>query len=213
MVIRGLGYTPPVDATFEDVLRGILAADLVVVPADARGYRQALRTAFEGVGITAVADDDLDGMQNLHGLRYPVRLSLMGSDPEEVHRFIWENPALQDAARLDRHTPIVVQRVRPSVRISPDGFVVSEIGASFTQTVTLSSRDSRRLLGIRTPGYHTVRGGGLLRFDEGGRLCFAALKPVMDPERQQATFAGASTQAMPPVPAASTFGALHLCAQ
>jgi hypothetical protein len=34
-----------------------------------------------------------------------------------------------------------------------------------------------------------VRGGGLLRFDEGGHLTYAALKTVMDPERQQAKYA------------------------
>lgn len=212
MLVRGLGYTPPVDATFEDVLRGILAADLVVVPADPRGYRKALRDAFAAEGITAVPDDDLDGMQDLHGLRYPVRLSAMGFDPEEVNRFLWENPALQHAARLDPHAPTVVQRVRPSVRITPDGFVVSEIGASFTQTTTLSSFEARKKLGIRTHGaaeYVTVRGGGLLRFDEGGRLCFAALKPVMDPERQQTKYNAALHQEGSMPTSASTFGGMH----
>ena len=80
----------------------------------------------------------------------------------------------------------MVNRVRPSTRVGPDGFVVSEIGASFVQSVTLSKSEARNKLGLRVDSdYYTVRGGGLLRFDEGGRLCFAALKPVMDAEWQQ----------------------------
>jgi hypothetical protein len=71
--------------------------------------------------------------------------------------------------------------------VGPDGFVVSEIGASFVQSVTMSKSEARNKLGLRVDSdYYTVRGGGLLRFDEGGRLCFAALKPVMDAEWQQA---------------------------
>jgi hypothetical protein len=64
--------------------------------------------------------------------------------------------------------------------------VGSEISASFTQMVPLTQREARQRLGLRVPGPVLLRGGGLLRFDEGGRLSFAALKPVLDRERQQA---------------------------
>jgi hypothetical protein len=186
MLVRGLGYTPPVDATFTDLLRGMLAADLAVVPDDELGYRAALRASCAGVGLDPGPDDSLDGMDGLTSLRYPVRLSALASDPDEVHRFLWENPALRQAAALDPDAPVVVERVRPSVRVGPDGFVVTEIGASFVQRVPLSRAQAQRRLGLRTTGPVVLRGGGLLRFDESGRLGYAALKPVLDPDRQQA---------------------------
>lgn len=186
MLIRGIGYTPPVDVTFEDLLRGILAADLVVVPDDDLGYRQALRTAFTRVGLDVSSDGRLDGLSGITKLRYPVRLAALGSDPEEVYRFLWENPVLLRAAAIDPDTPVVVERVRPSQRMGADGFAVSEIGSVFTQQVPLTKREAWNRLGLRASGPVVLRGGGLLRFDEGGRLTYAALKPVLDAERQQA---------------------------
>lgn len=74
--------------------------------------------------------------------------------------------------------------------------MVTEIGASFVQMVPLTQREARQRLGLRVTGPVVLRGGGLLRFDEGGRLSFAALKPVLDSARQQARLdesAGATT--------------------
>ncbi|NKG22136.1 hypothetical protein [Paeniglutamicibacter terrestris] len=184
MLLRGLAYMAPVDVGWEDLLRGILAADAVVVPQDGRNYRGALRSCFAEVGILAGPPHALDGLTKLRELNYPVRLSALGSDPDEVLRFIWDNPTLLDAAKLDPAAKITIDRVRPSLRISPDGFAVAEIGASFVQELRLSPAEATKL-GLRTTAAVIVRGGGLLRFDEGGRLCFAALKPVLDVRRQQ----------------------------
>jgi hypothetical protein len=186
MLIRGIGYMPPVDATFEDLVRGVLAADMAVIPDDDADYRGVLRSAFARQGIRVVSDDRLDGLTGFDDLRYPIRLSSLGSDPEEVYRFLWENPTLLRALAIDPDAPVVVERVRPSQRVGLDGFVVTEISASFTQIVSLTQREARQRLGLRAPGPVLLRGGGLLRFDEGGRLCFVALKPVLDRERQQA---------------------------
>jgi hypothetical protein len=196
MLIRGIGYMPPVDATFEDLVRGVLAADMAVIPDDEWDYRGVLRSAFARLRIPAMADDRLDGLGDLDELRYPIRLSSLRCDPEEVYRFLWENPRLLRAAALDPDVPIVVERVRPSQRVGPDGFVVTEVGASFVQMVSLTQRQARQRLGLRVPGPVVLRGGGLLRFDEQGRLSFAALKPVLDSQRQQARLdeaAGATT--------------------
>ena len=57
---------------------------------------------------------------------------------------IWENPALIATAGIDATRSITLGRVRPSVRVSPDGFVVSEIGASYKQEFLLD-RDSRNV--------------------------------------------------------------------
>jgi hypothetical protein len=189
MVIRGLSYMPPVDVGWRDLLRGIIAADLDMVPEDPHGYREALQAEFSAIGIRRVSLNNISGVENYQGLRYPVRLSALGSDPQEVQRFVWENPRLLDAARLERRTPLSATRVRTSERVSPDGFIVSEIGASFTQTVRMSRREAFVRLGLKTRReYVDIRGGGLLRFDAGGRLVYAALKPVMDRERQGAMF-------------------------
>jgi hypothetical protein len=185
MLIRGMGYTPPIDMTFDDLLRGMLAADLAVMPDDSLDYRGVMRDSFAPAGITAVPDDELDGLAGLRDLRYPVRLSSLASDPEEVYRFLWENPSILRAAAIDPEVPVVVERVRPSLRVAPDGFIVSEIGASFVQQVSMSAHEARRRLGLKTDGPVVLRGGGLIRFNEGGRLAFAALKPVLDAERQQ----------------------------
>lgn len=189
MVIRGLSYMPPVDVGWRDLLRGIIAADMDMVPEDPHGYREALQAEFSAIGIRRVSLNNISGVENYQGLRYPVRLSALGSDPQEVQRFVWENPRLLDAARLERRTPLSSTRVRTSERVSPDGFIVSEIGASFIQTVRMSRREAFVRLGLRTRReYVDIRGGGLLRFDAGGRLVYAALKPVMDRERQGLMF-------------------------
>ncbi|ASN20957.1 hypothetical protein CGK93_15675 [Arthrobacter sp. YN] len=189
MVIRGLSYMPPVDVSWRDLLRGIIAADLDMVPEDNHGYREAIQTEFSAIGIRRVSLNNISGVDNYQGLRYPIRLSALGSDPQEVQRFVWENPRLLEAARLERRTPLSSTRVRTSERVSPDGFIISEIGASFIQTVRMSRREAYVRLGLKTRrDFVDIRGGGLLRFDAGGRLVYAALKPVMDRERQGQMF-------------------------
>ncbi|MFJ4168421.1 hypothetical protein ACIPY3_02815 [Paenarthrobacter sp. NPDC089714] len=189
MVIRGLSYMPPVDVGWRDLLRGIIAADLDMVPEDPHGYRETLQAEFSAIGVRRVSLNNISGVDNYQGLRYPIRLSALGSDPQEVQRFVWENPRLLDAARLERRTPLSSTRVRTSERVSPDGFIISEIGASFIQTVRMSRREAYVRLGLKTRrDYVDIRGGGLLRFDAGGRLVYAALKPVMDRDRQTLQF-------------------------
>lgn len=189
MVIRGLSYMPPVDVSWRDLLRGIIAADLDMVPEDIHGFRDSLQAEFSDTGIRRVSLSNITGVDNYQGLRYPVRVRALASDPLEVQRFVWENPRLLDAARLERRTPLSSTRVRTSERVSPDGFIVSEIGASFIQTVRMSRKEAYVRLGLKTHrNYVDVRGGGLLRFDAGGRLVYAALKPVMSRERQAAVF-------------------------
>ncbi|PQZ88630.1 hypothetical protein CQ018_16715 [Arthrobacter sp. MYb227] len=190
MILRGLSYMAPVDVSWEDLLRGILAADAVVVPQDERNYRGTLRACFSEVGIIVDPQVTMDGMSALQHLNYPIRLSALGADPDEVLRFIWDNPVLMNAAKIDPTARIIVDRVRPSLRLSPDGFTVAEIEASFVQELRLTQSAARKL-GLRCSSAVLLRGGGMLRFDEGGRLSFAALKPVLDVQRQQLLIDGA----------------------
>ncbi|MCA4132299.1 hypothetical protein [Arthrobacter sp. M4] len=189
MVIRGLSYMPPVDVTWRDLLRGIIAADMDMIPEDQHHYRDVLQDEFSAIGIRRIPSANISGVENYTSLRYPIRLRALGSDPQEVQRFVWENPRLLDAARLERRTPLSSTRVRTSERVSPDGFVVSEIGASFIQTVRMGRKEAFVRLGLKTErDYVDIRGGGVLRFDAGGRLVYAAFKPVLDRERQAAMF-------------------------
>ena len=195
MLIRSLGYMAPVDVTWEDLLGGILAADVAVVPDDDLQYRPVVTEAFAELGIELPPNHDLSGIATFTGLRYPIRLAALSSDPEEIVRFLWENPKLLEAAKIDPTRPISVERVRPTLRVGPDGFVVSEIGATFTQEFTFTVAEARRF-GLATRANVFIRGGGQLRFDEGGRLSFAALKPILDLDRQRAKLA-AHTLARP----------------
>ncbi|GEP28315.1 hypothetical protein CLE01_29130 [Cryobacterium levicorallinum] len=188
MLIRSLGYMAPVDVTWEDLLGGILAADMAVVPDDDLEYRPVVTEAFAELGIKLPPNHDLSGVATFIGLRYPIRLAALSSDPEEIVRFLWENPKLLEAAKIDPTRPISVERVRPTLRVGPDGFVVSEIGATFTQEFTFTVAEARRF-GLTTQANVFIRGGGQLRFDEGGRLSFAALKPILDLDRQRAKLA------------------------
>src|SRR5262249_49058598 len=55
--VRALDYVPPVDITFGEYLRGLITADLDLVPNETYGYRVAFVEAFRRRGIYP---DDLD---------------------------------------------------------------------------------------------------------------------------------------------------------
>lgn len=90
---------PPVDVGWRDLLRGIIAADLDMVPEDLHGYREALQAEFSAIGIRRVSLNNISGVENYQGLRYPVRLSALGSDPRKCSvssgkiRGSWTRPA------------------------------------------------------------------------------------------------------------------------
>jgi hypothetical protein len=60
MVVRGLDYLPPMDATFEEFGRALLQADRFANPTDKDGYRRAVAVALAMGGIGASADALLD---------------------------------------------------------------------------------------------------------------------------------------------------------
>ena len=104
-------------------------------------------------------------------------------------------------AGVDPSRQLGTCRIRPTQRVGPDGWVVSEVALSFLQRVQLSAKEARRLTG-RSTGPIELAGGGLLRFDESGQLSFSNLKPVLDPFRQtwrwqRAPTVAAATDAQP----------------
>ena len=210
MVVRGVGYTPPIDATFEDMVRGVLAADAAMVPEDSLGYRRMLRRSFAEIGLRPAPAPQLG---RLAELRYPLHSLGLHADAEAVHRFLWDHPDLLRLAGVDPSRQLGTCRIRPTQRVGPDGWVVSEVALSFLQRVQLNAGEARRLTG-RATGQIDLAGGGLLRFDESGRLNFASLKPVLDPSRQPWRWKRASTGAMATdAPPRNFFQDLHQPAQ
>lgn len=185
MLVRGLAYMPPVDAGPEDLLRGILAADQVIVPDDPRGYRRTLAGCFADVGVVAGDPASHAGIRDLGRLEYAFGNGMLDAGPEEIVRYVWNNSALVEALCLDASRGVAVDAVRTSTRISPSGFAVTETGASLVQDFVADAAEARAL-GVGTESAVVFRGGALLRFDDGGRLVFAAIKPVLDIARQQA---------------------------
>jgi hypothetical protein len=188
MVIRGIDYMPPVDLELGDVVDAIWKADEVVAPDDQRHYRATLTASFEAYGIkrsevTADAPGDLEyGRFNYTSLR---------SSPDEVFRFLWDNA---ESLGIDRRWHTVVTSVRPSVRVGPDGLIVAEVVAEYTQTVNLTGADLPHLPGdfafAPPPGIQLdtklqLWGGGVLVFDQFGRAKYHVGKPIGDGDRQR----------------------------
>lgn len=200
MSIRALDYLPPVDFSFEDFLGAVLLADVELAPDDPHGYRQRLRGSFERLGINLPAEDRIVDLASVaaapryHGLNF----SAMRTDVDEVFRFMWENAAwLGVDPRYYTH----VESVRPSVRVGPDGLVISEAVAEYIQMLELRAAEfvelarhwadaagddaTIELHPLLTPETELqLFGGGTLVFDQFGRAKYHIRKPLADWRRQ-----------------------------
>ncbi len=214
MLLRALDYLPPVDLTFPDVIDAVLTADRRVAPDDEHGYREALEQTFARFGIeppphrivdadgvvalteehaardrhdapeAAVEPDPDAGSEDR--LRYEhLNLAALRTSPEEVFQFIWNNAAL---LKVDVRYPTRVERVLSSTRVGPDGLVVTEVLADYTQTL-------RTTVGALPPGITAPEemapdaavelwGGGVLVFDQFGRFRLHQRQPILDVQRQ-----------------------------
>ena len=213
MLLRALDYLPPVDLTFPDVVDAVLTADRRLAPDDAHGYRTALEQTFARFGITppphrivdsdgvaaptaeataarqedaeaAVAPDPDAGPED--GLRYEhLNLAALRTSPEEVFSFVWNNAAL---LKIDVRHPTRIERVLGSTRVGPDGLVVTEVLADYTQVL-------RTTAGALPPGIAAPEGmppdqqvelwgGGVLVFDQFGRYRLHQRQPLLDVRRQ-----------------------------
>ena len=100
----------------------------------------------------------------------------MQRDPDEVFRFIWEN---RKSLRLREGAYTRVQSVRPCVRVGEDGFMLRETVAEYIQILRLKPHELKRFR-YADPGPAKLPrdrevflyGGGVLIFDEYGRLKF-----------------------------------------
>jgi len=90
---------------------------------------------------------------------------------------------------IDRAWQTRVQFVRPSVRIGPDGLVVTEAIADYVQRLQLEAGEAKKMgialpSGVEKDTAIELWGGGVLIFDQFGRAKLHQRKPLMDKERQ-----------------------------
>jgi hypothetical protein len=192
MSIRALDYCPPTDIWFSDYLSALLTVDREVVPDQGKyDYRGTLLRNFKGYGIEPAKDTDKDGSWRLFGgevTNSRNHFDLMLRDPEEVFRFIWEN---RTALKVREDSYIEVESVHPSMRIGPDGFVLHETIATYTQILTLWASELKSVLKIELPeevkGNRRIRvfSGGTLIFSEYGALKYHIPDRIEDLERER----------------------------
>lgn len=191
MAIRAIDYCPPLEITFSDYLSAMLTADAEMVREDPHGYRDTLRTCFREFGIdpSPLAQRDGTWPQFDDEIAYGgFHFESMQRDREEVFRFVWEN---RRRLKLDEKAYINIESIRPSVRISPAGFVLRETVVEYVQLSSLRADELRGELGVTPPRDMPRRqnvklyGGGTLIFDQYGRLKFWIAKPFGNRQRQQ----------------------------
>lgn len=208
MCLRALDYLPPAEVEFIDLLDTILAADEDVAPDDPLEYRPKLRTAFERFGIRARYGTHSRG--RVSAVERITRLAdysnlnrtSLAHDPDEVYRFIWQNPWILHSAVGDHPAALDyqldVERVRGTTRIGPDGLVLDEVFADYTQIITTTAHDLAGHPGFQSSASTTpdwlaslapdtqirLRGGGTLIFGQFGQLRLVCRKPIDDWDRQ-----------------------------
>lgn len=188
MVIRAIDYAPVVDISFPDFLTALLTADRELYPRDDKyKARDAFIQHFGAYGISPAGADGNYWQPPEEGLRYDhVHPNVLRQDPNEVFRFLWEN---RKALNIDEQAYTRVLSVRPCVRKGYDGFYLQETVCEYVQLLRLRASELSRIrLESRTPRGQrerlirpdglddsdevTLNGGGVLLFDEYGRLKF-----------------------------------------
>lgn len=213
MLLRALDYLPPVELEFPDVIDAVLTADQRLAPDDEHDYRGALLRAFDAFGIKrpphrivdqdgtsapkpgaedtpepvlAAYPPDPDTAYGPPGIRYEhLNMLALRTSPEEVYRFIWANAAVLG---IDVRFSTRVDRVLTSTRVGPDGLIVTEVIADYTQTLTTTVANlppgMTKPAGAAEGKTVELWGGGVLVFDQFGRFRLHQRKPLLDVDRQ-----------------------------
>lgn len=189
--IRGLDYLVPVHVSFQGYLAAILTADFELVGNDRKyGYRRHLLESFHEYGIgsrSCRTDGVLDQVDDTHWLRNErTDHHAMMLNADEMFRYIWENRnrlAISD----DYYTRVT--SVNPTIRVGPDGAMVSETVVEYVQVAVLRA-DHLSKHGLRRPRSMPVDarvklfGGGTLIFDVRGKLKYHIRNRLDDPDFQ-----------------------------
>jgi hypothetical protein len=175
--IRAIDYAPPVDLEFGDYLSALVTADREIRPGDERYHlRESVHRAFDAYGIKPASPiaggywrppaADVDYSRT--------HFEAMQRDRDEVFHFVVEN---RDQLHIDPEAFTRVTSVRPCTRIGRDGFVLRETICEYVQTLEtradeLAVLDIRKPAGMKDDQNLRLYGGGILIFDEYGRLKF-----------------------------------------
>lgn len=216
MVLRAIDYLPNVELEFNDVIDAILTSDRRLVPEDDHHYRCALERSFAAFEIVSpvhrivdrdgvvasrktpkearkdaarMADygSDPDASPKAVGITYQhLNLASMRVSPDEVYQFIWNNSS---ALEIDVRFTTKVERVFSSTRAGPDGLIVQDSLAEYTQRLQTTAIDlppgMRKPAGMDPDANVEMWGGGVLVFDQFGRFRLHQSKPLLDIVRQQ----------------------------
>ena len=201
IVIRALDYCAPVHLTFEGFLSALLTSDSELVGDDtAYQYRQKLLDSFKGFGIHPKAPGN-EGVPGAWPRCPDLAIDLNYSrshfgnfqtDYEEVYRFLWEN---REALGIcdDVYTRVI--DVRPCLRMTPEGFPLKETVVQYVQYADIEARELWRRFQVKRPEVDgmkmkpdtrlTMHGGGVLIFDQYGRLKYNIVNPVKGDEQSK----------------------------
>jgi len=196
MSIRALDYCPPTDIDFGQFLAALLTADRELVPDDSRfGYRQTVRDSFAAYGIAPPAGAcDADGcwprFDQADQLTYSrSNAEALTRDPDECFRFLWEN---REALGIKERGYCEVVSVDSSLRVDPDGMPFRETVCQYVQMAHLFGAELQTVLGMNPlPDGFTTKtsadlfGGGVVVFDQYGRVKYHIANGLLDGPRQQ----------------------------
>jgi len=192
MVIRAIDYCPPLEFEYEDFVEALLVADREAAPTDAHGYRPILEEAFRSFGIT-VHDRVMD-LASLGTLDYTnLNATELRNRGDELFRFLWRN-AGEVGLQPDYYA--AVDDLRPSIRVSPEGFLLQEVVATYRQMLNGTAAElsalKRQLTGsgLNVVGLDLntrvqIHGGASIVFDQFGRSKHQLAKPIFDWDRQE----------------------------
>lgn len=195
MAIRALDYCPPTDIDFGQFLAALLTADRELVPDDSRfAYRRTVKTSFGEYGIVPPkgacdAEGCWPGFERPEALSYSRSNSeALTRDLDECFRFLWENRA---ALGITERGYTEVVSVDMSLRIDPDGIPFREVICQYIQMGQFFGSELMTLLKIKPlPDGFTTRtsaelfGGGVVVFDQYGRVKYHIANRLLDGERQ-----------------------------
>jgi hypothetical protein len=196
MSIRAIDYCPPTDLDFGQFLAALLTADRELVPDDSRfGYRARVRSSFASYGIVpppGTTDDEgcWPRFSQPDSLCYSrSNAEALTRDPDECFRFLWEN---RDALEISERGYTQVVSIDPSLRIDPDGIPFRETICQYVQLGQFFGSELMSLCkidplpeGFTTRSRAELFGGGVVVFDQYGRVKYHIANALLDGSRQQ----------------------------
>ena len=172
MFFRGLDYCAPVDVTYLDYARAILASDAVGYPTDERRARDAIRALFVARGVARNAKELAPERRLRNDELEPYDIEAVAATPQQAYRFLDANRRRLEiplGANL-RVTSLIRTRKVSARRYFPPREVVLEF--VWPEDVVLDAPDAGGISGKRL----TLWCGGTLVFDLDGNVLSYALR-------------------------------------